>query len=119
MAPAVVIYDGTCGLCRGSVEWIARRALPGRLEFVPCDSAELRMRFPRIEERACQEAMQLVLPGGRVLSGAAAVPEILRRLSGWRWLAPALAVPGVGRLAPPVYGWVARHRHRLSRLTRG
>ncbi len=40
------------------------------------------------------EAIQLVLPDGRALSGAAAVPEILRRLRRWRWLAAAFSVPG-------------------------
>ncbi|MBI2528270.1 MAG: DUF393 domain-containing protein [Candidatus Rokubacteria bacterium] len=116
MTAAVVIYDGACGLCRHSVDWLERRAVRGRFEFLPCQSPARRARFPRMEERACLEAMQLVLPDGRVLSGAAAIPEILCRLRGWRWFAPVFRLPGVGLLAPPLYRWVARHRHRLSRL---
>jgi predicted DCC family thiol-disulfide oxidoreductase YuxK len=69
-----------------------------------------------MDERACLEAMQLVLPDGRVLAGDAAVPEILGRLRGWRWLAAAFRVPGMARLSPRVYAWVARNRHRLSCL---
>ena len=116
MTAAVVIYDGTCGLCQGSVAWLSRRAVPGRFEFLPCQAAERRARFPWMEERACLEAIQLVLPDGRALSGAAAIPEILRRLRGWRLLAPFFWLPGVGFLARPLYRWVARHRHWISRL---
>ncbi|OGK76580.1 MAG: hypothetical protein A2X52_19475 [Candidatus Rokubacteria bacterium GWC2_70_16] len=112
----MVIYDGACGLCQRSVAWLRARAGRGQLEFLPCQAPERQARFPWIEERACLEAMQIVLPDGRVLSGAAAIPEILRRLRGWRRLAPVFRIPGVGVLAPSLYRWVARHRHRLSRL---
>jgi predicted DCC family thiol-disulfide oxidoreductase YuxK len=116
MTAAVVIYDGNCGLCQGSVAWLARRAVRGRFEFLPCQAAERRARFPWMEERACLEAIQLVLPDGRVLNGAGAIPEILRRLRGWRRLAPLFGVPGVDLLARVVYRWVARHRHWISCL---
>jgi predicted DCC family thiol-disulfide oxidoreductase YuxK len=112
----VLIYDGQCGFCRGGVSWIARRAAPGAFEFLPCQAPERRARYPWMDERACLEAMQLVLPDGRVLAGDAAVPEILRRLRGWRWLAAAFRVPGMARLAPRAYAWVARNRHRFSCL---
>jgi predicted DCC family thiol-disulfide oxidoreductase YuxK len=115
-APAVVVYDGSCGLCRGGVTWISRRAVRGEFEFLPCQSAERRARFPRLEEARCMEAIHLLLPDGRVLAGDAAIPEILRRLKGWRWLAALFRLPGASRLGPPVYGWVARHRHQISCL---
>ena len=58
--------------------------------------------------------MQLILPDGRVLAGDAAIPEILRRLKGWRWLASLFRAPGVSLLAPSIYAWVARHRYQIS-----
>ncbi len=116
LARAVVIYDGACRLCQDGVAWISRRAMRGEFEFLPCQAAERRARFPWMEERACMEAMQLVLPDGRVLRGAAAMPEILRRLKGWHWLAALFRLPGMGLLAPSVYAWIARHRYRISTL---
>lgn len=116
VARAVLIYDGVCPLCQEAVGWLSRRAIRGRFEFLPCQSVERRARFPSIEERACMAAMQLVLPDGRVLAGAAAAPEILRRLRGWRWLAAAFRLPGAGLVGPVVYGWIARHRYRMSAL---
>ena len=110
----MLVYDASCGLCRASVTWIGRRAARGAFEFLPCQAAERRARFPAMAEEQCLAAMQLVLDDGRVLPGDAAIREILVRLRRWRWLAVALHLPGAGRLAPVVYGWVARHRHRLS-----
>jgi predicted DCC family thiol-disulfide oxidoreductase YuxK len=59
-------------------------------------------------------AMQLVLPGGRTLSGADAVPELLRRIRGLGWLATVFALPGARLLARRVYAWIAKNRMRLS-----
>ena len=114
MAQAVLIYDGTCGFCQGGVSWIGRRAVRGEFEFLPCQAAERRARYPWMDERACLEAMQLILPDGRVLAGDAAIPEVLRRLKGWRWLASLFRAPGVSLLAPSIYAWVARHRYQIS-----
>jgi predicted DCC family thiol-disulfide oxidoreductase YuxK len=113
-ARAVLIYDGTCGLCQDGMAWIARRAVKDRFEFLPCQAAERRTRYPWMNERTCLEAMHLILPDGRVLAGDAAIPEILKRLRGWRWLAQAFRLPGVEIIAPRVYAWVARHRYQIS-----
>jgi predicted DCC family thiol-disulfide oxidoreductase YuxK len=114
MTPAVVVYDGACGLCQGSVAWVRDRARPREFEFLPCQAPERRVRFPWMDEAACLAAIQLVLQDGRVLSGAEAIPEILSRLRGWRWLALVFRAPGARWVAPPLYRWVARNRCRIS-----
>lgn len=111
---AVLIYDGACGFCRGGVSWVSRRAMRGQFEFLPCQAAERRARYPWMREEACLEAMQLILPDGRLLVGDAAIPEILRRLRGWRWVAGLFRLPGMEILAPRLYAWVARHRYQIS-----
>jgi predicted DCC family thiol-disulfide oxidoreductase YuxK len=114
---AVLIYDGDCPLCRASALWLLRRAEAGGardLELLPSRSPARRRRFPQVSDEACQRAMQLVLPDGRVLAGADAVPEILRRIPRWRWLAGVLAWPPVRPLSRRVYRWVADNRMRLS-----
>lgn len=115
--PAVLIYDGECAMCRASALWLLRRAHLGgatTLEILPCGSPERARRFPQISVDACLAAMQLVLPDGRVLAGADAAPEILRRVPRWRWLAGLFAAPGVRPVARRVYAWIARNRMRIS-----
>jgi predicted DCC family thiol-disulfide oxidoreductase YuxK len=114
VAPAVLVYDGACPLCRSAVTWLSRRVKRGAIEFLPCQAAERRARFPSMEDATCLAAMQLVLPDGRVLAGDAAVPELLARLRGWRWAAALFRAPGAGLVAPALYRWIARHRHRLA-----
>lgn len=115
VSTATLIYDGECSLCRASALWIMRRALSsGTLEILPCASRVRRTRFPHVTEEACLTAMQLVLPDGRVLAGADAVPELLRRIRGWGWVAAVFALPGVRPMARRVYAWVARNRMRIS-----
>ncbi len=104
-------------MCRASALWLLRRAMLGGatdLEILPCRSAERARRFPDLPEEACLAAMQLVLPDGRVLSGADAAPEILRRVPRWAWLARAFEVPGARPLSRTAYRWIARRRMRLS-----
>ncbi len=73
------------------------------------------VRLPGAGPRAANwRGPQLVLPDGRVLAGADAVPEILRRIPRWRWLAGLLALPPVRSLSRRVYRWVADNRMRLS-----
>jgi predicted DCC family thiol-disulfide oxidoreductase YuxK len=115
--PAVLVYDGECAMCRASAFWLLRRAMAGGsrdLELLPCRSPARRTRYPQISEEACLGAMQLVLPDGRVLAGADAVPEILLRIPRWRWLARLFDLPGVRPGARRVYGWIARNRMRIS-----
>jgi predicted DCC family thiol-disulfide oxidoreductase YuxK len=114
-APAVLIYDGECAMCRASALWLMRLALSrGELEILPCRSAPRRERFPHISDEVCMTAMQLVLPGGRILAGADAVPELLRRIRGLGWLATVFAFPGVRLLSRRLYVWIAKNRMRLS-----
>jgi predicted DCC family thiol-disulfide oxidoreductase YuxK len=92
-----------------------RRALSsGTLEILPCRSGVRRTRFPQVAEEACMSAMQLVLADGRVLSGADAVPELLRRIRGWGWVAGMFALPGARPVGRRVYAWIARNRMRIS-----
>lgn len=117
MTSAVLIYDGECSMCRASALWLMRRAIAGgatQFEILPCRSPARRERFPEVSEASCMAAMQLVLPGGRVLSGADAVPEILERIPRWRWVRRVFDLPGVRPLARRVYAWIARNRMRLS-----
>ena len=120
--PAVLIYDGECSMCRASALWLMRRALGGGardLEILPCRSPVRLERYPFIADETCMAAMQLVLPDGRVLAGADAAPEILRRIPRWRWVAALFALPGARPVARRAYAWIARNRMRLSCARRG
>jgi predicted DCC family thiol-disulfide oxidoreductase YuxK len=120
--PALVLFDGVCNVCNGSVRWIIAR-----------DRREApRFRFASLQSRAGREAIagagrdlaalpdSLVLieydrgggPGTpRVSTRSDAVIRIARRLGlPWSAAVAALALPRPVRDA--LYSWVARNRYR-------
>jgi predicted DCC family thiol-disulfide oxidoreductase YuxK len=117
MIAPLLLYDGTCGFCAASVQFILRHERHGVLRFAPLQSelaAAIRGRHPELEG---VDSMVWVENGGegrgeRVAVRSDAALEVARYL-GWPWRAL-----GAGWLVPrglrdAVYDLVARHRHRL------
>ncbi len=109
----VLVYDGRCRFCIRQVRRLERR-LGGRVRLESFRDPAVIERHPGLTAAACEQGMQLVLPDGRILSGARAGAELLR-------LRPLLAplgwlyyVPGVRQLADALYAVVVRNRFRLG-----
>ena len=120
MAPAVLIYDAGCSVCRRAVDWVRRNAAaPDAFEFLPCGSDETRDRFPGIREADCLAAVHLVPPGGEPLAGERALPEILRRLARYRRAAFLFRLPGAFLVSRALYRRFAAHRHRFPGIRGG
>lgn len=107
-----LIYDGSCGFCRESVQWFRERDPEESLEFLPYQSPDLQDRFPQVTREACERAMHLVLPDGRVLVGADALPAILRALPGYRIQASILSFPLFRPVTRAFYRLIANNRPR-------
>lgn len=112
--PWILVFDGECGFCRRSVDWILERDREGRIQPVPFQSERVDREFRGISRSAFERAMHLFSPKGGVWSGARAGEQILRLLPRWRWIAPFFRIPGVLWVAERVYRLVADHRHRLG-----
>ena len=116
MGKHVLIYDGQCAICRGSVGWVRRLDWRHRFELLDAHSAAVARRFPALDPAALMSAIHLITPQGAVLTGYDAVRFQVRFLPLLAWLAPILRLPVMDRLGPRLYGFVARHRYRLNRL---
>src|SRR3984885_5580031 len=119
-AAPLLIYDGHCGFCRIWMEyWKAITA--GRIAYAP--SHEVGSLYPQIAAKNFSESVQLVLPGGEVLSGARAVFVTLTRAPGMAWLLWIYHhVPGFAPATEAAYRLIAGHRtvfYHLTRLTFG
>jgi len=84
---AIVLYDGTCGLCHKSVSWILKNEADHDLTFAPLQgetAAALRARHPEIPELV--ESVVLVEDDAPKLR-TKALFYIARHLKRpWRWL---------------------------------
>jgi predicted DCC family thiol-disulfide oxidoreductase YuxK len=112
-APAIVLFDPDCGLCRWTAERLRRWDRAGRLSFVPLGTPVADALLPHLTPRERLGSWHLARPDG-VRSGGAAVPDVLELLPGGRPLAAAARrFPGP---TERVYRWVADHRSVLGRL---
>lgn len=115
MKPTVLIYDAKCSLCCGCMNWIKLHAMDtNTFEFIACQSEERMNRFPDVGEEACLEALHLVTPDGRILTGDKSLPEILCNLRSYRWLAIFFKTPIISLLSYVVYRWLANNRYIIS-----
>jgi predicted DCC family thiol-disulfide oxidoreductase YuxK len=114
--PSTLVYDGDCGICR---YWVTYwRELTGEnVSYRPYQEAAAV--FPAIPLEAFQRAIQLIEPGGRVYSGAAATFRVLRHAPGRAaWWFCYSHLPGFAQLSEAVYALLARHRGLLSGLSK-
>jgi predicted DCC family thiol-disulfide oxidoreductase YuxK len=112
-----VCYDRACGLCAESVSRV-RRVYHGRqIRWIPYQ--DLSTTDPeltrRLGSRDLSSALHVVEADGSVRSGAAAILRIAEIVPRLRIFARLARLPVVNRLVEPMYGLIARHRHRLSR----
>lgn len=103
-------FDGECGLCRRSVQWLRRLDWLGRLEFrdmnrVP--AADLPVRF-----EDAMRGMPMRTWDGRVLVGYPAVRRALMQTPLGVLFAWTMYLPGISHIGRGVYRFVADHRRR-------
>ena len=108
----ILVYDGCCGFCSRSVQFILRHERRHDLLFVTRDS-ELGKRLRRKHRLESVQAM-LWIEGGQVFAESRAVMKAAGYLGGW-W--SRLAV--LGSFCPSfilngVYRYIAKNRRRLS-----
>jgi predicted DCC family thiol-disulfide oxidoreductase YuxK len=117
---ALLLYDGTCGFCARSVQFVLRHeGARGTLRFAPLDGETGRaIRAAHPELAGVDSLIWVDAPAvgasARVLVRSTAVLEVARYLGGiWRVLG------ALGRVVPRVvrdatYDVVARHRQQIS-----
>lgn len=114
----LLLYDGTCGFCAGSVQFVLARDPEGVLRFAALDSATGRDVLGRHPEVRGFDSVLFVEPANgtnqeRIFAHSSAALRVAAYLGGsWRWLQLAGFVPSPIR--DWVYRLIARHRHRLS-----
>jgi predicted DCC family thiol-disulfide oxidoreductase YuxK len=106
----IVFFDGVCGLCNSSVDFVLRHDRRGRLKFSPLQGETAERLLPS-EDR--ENLGSLVLwDGGRMFRRSSAVVRILWRLGPlWRLLGGLLWVIPLP-LRNAVYRVVAGSRYR-------
>jgi predicted DCC family thiol-disulfide oxidoreductase YuxK len=107
----IVLFDGVCNLCNGSVQFILKRDSQARFRFASLQSEAGRSLL--VQHGLDPEALSsvVVIEGGRVWQESSAALRIARHLPGlWKLLRVFLVIPRPLRDA--VYRLIARNRYR-------
>ena len=107
----VVLFDGVCNLCNGSVQFILKRDPRGRFRFASLQSETGRSLMAEHGLDPDVLSSVLLVEDGRVWRESSAALRIARHLpGGWKLLRVFAVVPRPLRDA--VYRWIARNRYR-------
>ena len=104
----VILFDGVCNLCTGSVQFVIERDSRKRFRFASLQSP---VAEKLLGQRENLEAVILVQDGKTYRKSSAAL-RIARQLDGlWPALWVLLVIPRFLRDA--VYDWIGRRRYRM------
>jgi len=108
---AVVLFDGVCNLCNGTVQFIIARDPGARFRFAALESDAARRMLTECGVQGPLPDSVALVEGGKVYTRSSAAVRIARRLRfPWWGLYALVVVPRPLRDA--LYDYVARHRYR-------
>ena len=114
---AILIWDGECRLCRKCIEWIEKRDGTGVFFFVSYQEVPSPPMTSTMT-RQCQQAVQLIPPGGQMLSGGGAVLGVLSLL-GWKKFSVIFSLLPLSLMVEALYRVIARNRRVFARILFG
>jgi lipase maturation factor 1 len=105
---AVLLFDGDCDFCRS---WVTRwKEIAG--DAVQYRAYQNAVReFPQVSLHDCQNAVQLVMPDGKVYSAARAVFEMYAAANKRKWILWIYKyIPGFAWTSEYTYRYIAKRR---------
>lgn len=110
-SPPVVLFDGVCKLCNGSVNFILRRDRKGRLKLAPLQSDYGRAVLKKHGKNPDAMDSMMLLEGDQLTAKSTAIIRISKHLGGaWPLCMIALIIPRFIR--DFLYDTVAKNRTR-------
>jgi predicted DCC family thiol-disulfide oxidoreductase YuxK len=111
----VLLFDGDCGFCTASVQWLERWVRP-TARIIAWQFADLAALGVDVQD--CTTSIQWVTAPGQATSEAVAAAAVLRTgRPPWPVVGRAMVAPGVRQLANAVYRLIAANRYRLPGAT--
>src|SRR5690348_5792030 len=108
----VVLFDGVCNLCSGSVQFIIKRDARGTFKFASLQSAYAQNQLVKFQSPSGELYSIMVLENGVLYQRSDAILRILANLGGfWYVLSGFRIIPKFIRDA--MYNLIAKNRYRI------
>jgi predicted DCC family thiol-disulfide oxidoreductase YuxK len=106
---ATLLFDGSCYLCNGTVNFILKKDKNNQFRFLAIQSKEGKRVLENYSLPLETDSVILIYKGRAFIESDAAL-EIVRLLSApWKWLAILECVPKKWR--DKMYRWIAKNRY--------
>lgn len=107
----VLLFDGVCNLCNGSVQWVLTHDLKRQFRFAALQSDTGQALLHRFGLDPSQLDTAVLVDGDRVFLRSEVPLEVARRIGGpWVFFLIFRVLPRP--LRDGMYNWVARNRYR-------
>lgn len=107
----IILFDGVCNLCNGSVQFVLKRDRDGVFKFASLQSDFGGGILTRYGLPTDDYNSFVLVEGDRIYTKSTAALRVARNLGGfWNLLYGLIVIPSVLRDA--VYGFIARNRYR-------
>jgi predicted DCC family thiol-disulfide oxidoreductase YuxK len=108
---SILIFDGVCNLCNGSVNFVLRRDKAGRFAFASNQSEAGRTLLGRFGVDPDQVESVYLVEGDRIWSKSSATIAIAKRMP-WPWRIGVVGAVIPRLVRDTIYDWIARNRYR-------
>lgn len=112
----VLFFDGECGMCTRSRDFLLKLNRTGDVRTEPLQRAGTAERLGIAQDRL-MESIWWLDASGKVFSGAEAANAAVSAAVGTRLPLFVYRIPGMRFLQEAVYRWVADHRYRFPGTT--
>jgi len=112
----VLVYDGYCGMCDASVQWVLAHDPEGRFHMAALQGETAKgilARHPELPDRLDSMLVVERDEGGEVVRWESRAVLRLLVLLGWPWRVFGLLYLVPKMIADPLYRFVARHRLKV------
>jgi len=107
--PLVVLWDGDCGFCLKSLDWIKGKNPEGEIIYLSFHSEKVKQWRDLIGIENLQKSMY-VIKENRPYAGAEGFRILLLRIPKWRWLGTLMGWPVLKQICQMGYLVIAKNR---------
>jgi len=108
----IILFDGVCNLCNGSVQFVLKRDKAAFFKFASLQSDTGQDLLKRFDLPTDDYNSFVLIEQRSVFTKSTAALRVARKLDGWwRFLYVFMVIPRPVRDA--VYGFIARNRYRM------
>lgn len=116
MTQGVLFFDGACGMCTRSRDFLLKLNRTGDLQSEPLQRAGAAERLG-VSPEALMERIWWLDSSGQVYGGAEAANAAVSAALGTRFPLLVYRIPGMRSVQEAIYRWVADHRYRFPGTT--